>query len=218
MCAQEASIQLELDKVEFVPTARPPHREIEDDPGPEVRLEMCELAVAGDDRFEASRIELDREGPSYTVDTLREIREARPDDELFLILGGDQAERLATWHEPEALLELATVCAVERVGYSRNAIVIKLARLKGAQRLRFLDMPLIQVSSSSLRRRVSRGQSIRYLVLDDVARFISDKGLYEARRGDELMPAPAEKQTLDAAALRIGSPRSPPTGRLATSA
>ena len=78
------------------------------------------------------------------------------------------------------MLELATVCAVERVGYSRNAIVIKLARLKGAQRLRFLDMPLIQVSSSSLRRRVSRGQSIRYLVLDDVARFISDKGLYEA--------------------------------------
>jgi nicotinate-nucleotide adenylyltransferase len=180
VCAQEASIQLELDKVEFVPTARPPHREIEDDPGPELRLAMCELAVSGDDRFEASRIELDREGPSYTVDTLREIREARPDDELFLILGGDQAERLTTWHEPEAVLELATVCAVERVGYSRNAIVIKLARLKGAERLRFLEMPLIQVSSSSLRRRVSRGQSIRYLVLDDVARFISDKGLYEA--------------------------------------
>ena len=180
MCAQEASVQLELDRVEFVPTARPPHREIEDDPGPEVRLEMCELAVAGDDRFTASRIELDREGPSYTVDTLRSMRDSNPDDELFLILGGDQAERLSTWHEPEAVLELATVCAVERVGYSRNAIVIRLARLKGAQRLRFLEMPLIQVSSSSLRRRVARGRPIRYLVPDDVGRYIEDKGLYGA--------------------------------------
>jgi nicotinate-nucleotide adenylyltransferase len=180
VCAQEAAIQLELDRVDFVPTARPPHREIEDDPGPELRLEMCELAVAGDDRFTASRIELDREGPSYTVDTLRSMREADPDDELFLILGGDQAERLTSWHAPEEVLDLATVCAVERVGYSRNAIVIKLARLKGAQRLRFLEMPLIQVSSSSLRRRVARGRSIRYLVPDDVARYIEAKGLYGA--------------------------------------
>lgn len=180
MCAQEGSIQLELDRVEFVPTARPPHREIGDDPGPDVRLEMCELAIAGDDRFFTSRIELDREGPSYTVDTLRSLHDANPDDELFLLLGADQAERLPTWHEPEAVLELATVCAVERVGYSRNAIVIRLARLKGAQGLRFLEMPLIQVSSSSLRRRVSRGQPIRYLVPDDVARYIEEKGLYEA--------------------------------------
>ena len=180
MCAQEASIQLELDRVEFVPTARPPHREIDDDPGPEVRLEMCELAVAGDDRFSTSRIELDREGPSYTVDTLRALHEAQPDDELFLLLGADQAERLSTWHEPEAVLELATVGAVERVGYSRNAIVIKLARLKGAQGVRFLEMPMIQISSSSLRRRVSEGRSIRYLVQDEVARFIEDKGLYSA--------------------------------------
>jgi nicotinate-nucleotide adenylyltransferase len=180
VCAQEATIQLELDRVELVPTARPPHRSIEDDPGPEVRLEMCELVAAGDDRFTASRIELDREGPSYTVDTLRAAREANPDDELFLLLGADQAERLPTWHEPDAVLELATVCAVERVGYSRNAIVIKLARLKGAQNLRFLDMPLMQISSSSLRRRVSQGKPIRYLVPDDVARFIEEKGLYGA--------------------------------------
>jgi nicotinate-nucleotide adenylyltransferase len=180
VCAQEASIQLGLDRVEFVPTARPPHREIEDDPGPEVRLEMCELAIAGDDRFSASRIELDREGPSYTVDTLRALHEAHTDDELFLLLGADQAERLPTWHEPEAVLELATVCAVERMGHSRNAIVIRLARLKGAQGLRFLEMPMIQVSSSSLRRRVARGTSIRYLVPDEVARYIEDKGLYGA--------------------------------------
>jgi nicotinate-nucleotide adenylyltransferase len=180
ICAQEATVQLALDTVEFVPTPRPPHREIEQDPGAEVRLEMCELAVADDDRFSTSRIELDREGPSYTSDTLRQLHEARPEDELFLLLGGDQAERLPTWHEPDAVLALATVCAVERVGYSRNAIVIRLARLKGAEKLRFLEMPVIQVSSSSVRRRVSRGQPIRYLVPDPVASFIEDKGLYGA--------------------------------------
>jgi nicotinate-nucleotide adenylyltransferase len=180
VCAQEATIQLELDTVEFVPTARPPHRELESDPGAEVRLEMCELAVAGDDRFSVSRIELDREGPSYTVDTLRQLHEARADDELFLLLGGDQAERLPTWHEPEAVLELAAVHAFERVGYSRNAIAVRLGRLKGADRLGILEMPLMQVSSSSLRRRVARGLPIRYLVPDAVAQFVEEKGLYRA--------------------------------------
>ena len=178
VCAQEATAQLELDTVEFVPTARPPHRELQQDPGAEVRLEMCELAVAGDDRFSVSRIELDREGPSYTADTLRQLRDERDDDELFLLLGGDQAERLAGWHEPESVLELATVCAFERVGYSRSSIVVKLARLKGAERIRFLDMPLIQVSSSSIRRRVAKGRPIRYLVPDEVGRYIESKGLY----------------------------------------
>jgi nicotinate-nucleotide adenylyltransferase len=141
---------------------------------------MCELAVAGDERFSASRIELDREGPSYTVDTLRALHEQRPDAEFFLLLGADQAERLPTWHEPEKVLELATVGAFERVGHSRNAIVIRLGRLKGAQRLRFLEMPVIQVSSSSLRRRVARGIPIRYLVPDAVAQYIEEKGLYGA--------------------------------------
>ena len=180
MCAQEATVQLDLDRVEFVPSPHQPHREIENDPGPEVRLEMCELVAANDDRFIASRIELNRQGPSYTVDTLRALHEAHSDDELFLLLGADQAERLPTWHEPEEVLKLATVCAAERVGYSRNAIVIKLARLKGAQKLRFLEMPLIQISSSSLRRRVSEGRPIRYFVPDDIARFIEEKGLYGA--------------------------------------
>jgi nicotinate-nucleotide adenylyltransferase len=183
ICAQEATVQLELDTVEFVPTARPPHRELEQDPGPEARLEMSELAVGEDDRFTASRIELDREGPSYTADTLRQLHEQRPDDEIFLLLGADQAERLPRWHEPHVVLELATVCAVERVGYSRNAIVIKLARLKGAEKLRFLEMPVIQVSSSSVRRRVRRGQPIRYLVPDAVADYIGAHGLYRSGVG-----------------------------------
>jgi nicotinate-nucleotide adenylyltransferase len=181
VCAQEALVQLELDRVVFMPVGVAPHREIELDPGPEVRLEMAELAVADDERFEASRTELDREGPSYTADTLEQLREESPKDELFLILGGDQASALASWHEPERVLEQATVVVFERASWGRNAVGIKIGRLPGAERVRYLDMPSIQVSSSAIRRRVREGLPIRYLVPDKVAGYIETKELYTAQ-------------------------------------
>ena len=183
VCAQEALLQLELDRVVFVPVGEAPHREIEADPGAEARLEMVELALADDERFTTSRIELDREGPSYTVDTLEQLRKQSPDDELFLILGGDQAAALGSWHEPERVLELATVAVFERASWGRNAIVIKIGRLPGARDVRYLDMPLIQVSSSAIRRRVREGLPIRYLVPEKVAGFIEEKELYAAGAG-----------------------------------
>jgi nicotinate-nucleotide adenylyltransferase len=176
-CAQEAIVQLELDRVMFVPFGEAPHRQLDQDPGPEARVEMCERAISGDERFELSRVEVDREGPSYTVDTLRELGE---DDELFLILGGDQAANLSHWHEPEAVLALATVAAVERTGFSRNAIAVNAASLRGAQRIRFFEMPRIGISSSFVRRRASAGLPIRYYVPDQVADYISEHGLYGA--------------------------------------
>ena len=186
VCAQEALVQLDLERVLFVPTGHAPHRDLEADPGGEARLRMCEAAIEGDDRFAASRAELDREGPSYTVETLRAMHEESPGDELFLMLGGDQAAALPDWHEPEAVLDLATVAAVERVGYTRNAIGIKISGLKGAERVRYLDMPLMQVSSSSIRRRVAKGLPIRYLVPDRVVEYIESNGIYGASA-----PAPA---------------------------
>jgi nicotinate-nucleotide adenylyltransferase len=185
VCAQEAHIQLELDRVVFMPVGVAPHREIEQDPGPEARLEMAELAVADDDRFEVSRMEVDKDSPSYTSETLAALREESPDDELFLILGGDQAAALASWHEPEKVLELATVVVFERVSWGRNAIGIKIGRLPGARNVRYLDMPLLQVSSSSIRRRVREGLPIRYLVPDRVAEYISSNDLYGAGRAEE---------------------------------
>jgi nicotinate-nucleotide adenylyltransferase len=182
VCAQEALLQLELDKVVFMPFGEAPHRELEDDPGAEARLELVELAVGDDARFEVSRMEVDRSGPSYTSDTLRELHERAPEDELFLILGGDQAAALPRWHEPDVVLELATVAVVERSNWSRNAIVITLGRLPGADRIRYLDMPIIQVSSSTIRRRAAAGQPIRYLVPDAVATYIEGHGLYGATK------------------------------------
>jgi nicotinate-nucleotide adenylyltransferase len=178
VCAQEAMTQLELDRVVFMPVGEAPHREIPGDPGAEARLEMVELAVADDERFETSRLELDREGPSYTADTLEQLAKEAPDDELFLILGGDQAAALGAWHEPEKVLERATVAVFERVSWGRNAIGIKIGRLPGAERVRYLDMPLMQVSSSAIRRRVSEDLPIRYLVPDRVEEYIRENNLY----------------------------------------
>jgi nicotinate-nucleotide adenylyltransferase len=180
VCAQEALERFELDKVLLIPVGEAPHREIEQDPGAEARLEMCELAVADDERFEVSRVEVDREGSSYTVDTLRGLAESSPDDERFLILGGDQAATLASWRDPDEVLKLATVAVVERTGFSREAIAVEIASLGGARYVRFFDMPRIDVSSTMVRRRVAGGRPIRYLVPDRVAGYIAEQGLYGA--------------------------------------
>jgi nicotinate-nucleotide adenylyltransferase len=181
ICAQEALVRLQLDTVVWIPAGTPPHREVEDDPGAEARYEMCELAVSSDERFSLSRIEIDREGPSYTSDTLRTLRsEAAEDDELFLILGGDQAASLRSWHEPEEVLTLATIAVVERTGWPRPAIGVRLSGLRGAERLVFFDMPRVDVSSSMVRRRAREGKPIRYLVPDKVANYIGAQSLYAA--------------------------------------
>jgi nicotinate-nucleotide adenylyltransferase len=178
ICAQEALVGLELETVVFMPVGEAPHRPIEADPGAAVRAELCELAVSGDERFSVSRMEVEREGPSYTVDTLRHWRERSPDDELFWLMGGDQAAALPSWREPEEVLSLATVAVVERTGWHREEVAIRIARLKGAARIVFFDMPRIDVSSTMVRRRVARGKPIRYLVPDRVAGAIIERGLY----------------------------------------
>jgi nicotinate-nucleotide adenylyltransferase len=180
VAAQEAHTQLGLDVVFWIPVGDAPHRAIEEDPGVEARFEMVELAIAADERFRASRIEIDREGPSYTVDTLRELRARGPDDELFLILGGDQAAALPSWHEPAEVMSLATIAVFERATVSFNSIGITLARLPGHEKLRLLQMPRIDISSTMVRRRAAAGKPIRYLVPDKVANFIGAQGLYGA--------------------------------------
>jgi nicotinate-nucleotide adenylyltransferase len=179
--AQEAHAQLGLDRVVLMPARLPPHKRLRDDPGPEARLELCRAAVAGDGRFEVSRLELDREGPSYTVDTLRQIHAGSPGDELTFIVGGDVAVGLPEWREPEAVLALATIAVAEREGISRRRIAERVATLRGGDRLRFFDMPRLDISSSEIRRRVQEGRPIRYLVPDAVARIIAARGYYRSR-------------------------------------
>jgi nicotinate-nucleotide adenylyltransferase len=178
VCAQEAYVQLSLDRVLFVPVFEPPHKDVEAEPGVEHRIELCRRAVGDDPRLEVSRIEADTPGRSYTVDTLRKLHESSPEDDLTFIVGGDMAQALPTWQEPEAVLSLATLGVAEREGVRRADITERLAGLAGADRIRFFDMPRLDISSSMIRRRIALGRPIRYLVPDAVASYIADEGLY----------------------------------------
>lgn len=185
VCAQEAHARLGLDRVVLMPAGVPPHKQLPaGDPSAEERYELCRLAVAGDERLEVSRVELDRPGRSYTVDTLRLLRARDPQDELTFVVGGDMAHSLPGWREPEAVLQLATLAVAERRGAKREAVERELARLDGADRVTFFDMPRVDVSSSLVRERVATGQPIRYLVPDAVAEAIASRGHYRGVTGE----------------------------------
>lgn len=180
VCAQEAYEELGLDVMLLVPVGQAPHRELEGDPGGQVRAELCELSVAEDPRLRVSRIEVDRPGPSFMADTLALLGQEAPEDELVLVLGADQAAALGGWHEPERVLSLATVAVAARGGMEREAVVRTLESLAGGGEIAFFDMPRIDVSSSLVRERVAAGRSIRYLVADSVANRIRSERLYGA--------------------------------------
>jgi nicotinate-nucleotide adenylyltransferase len=184
LCASEAADQLGLDRVILMPVFSPPHKEVPEEPGPEVRLELCELAIAGDERLAVSRLEIDRGGPSFTVDTLRELHGRHPEHELIFIVGGDMAVSLPTWKDPRTVLELATLGVAERSGAPRRDITERLTAEYGddvSDRLTFFDMPRMDISSSEVRRRVAAGRTIRYLVPDLVADHIAEHGLYRRK-------------------------------------
>jgi nicotinate-nucleotide adenylyltransferase len=178
VCAAQAADQLGLDRVLLVPVHEPPHKGAERDPGVEARVELCRLAVTGDERLGVSRVDADVPGPSFTVATLRRLHEDHPEDDLTFIVGGDMALSLPAWREPEAILALAELGVAERVGTRRADIAERLEGLRGAERVRFFDMPRIDVSSSLIRRLVAGGRSIRYLVPGGVEAHIRQAGLY----------------------------------------
>jgi nicotinate-nucleotide adenylyltransferase len=178
VCAQEAYREFELDRVMLIPARIPPHKPVEHEPGPDHRLELCRLAVAGDERFAVSELELGREGPSYTVDTLQELTAQAPQTEFVLIVGGDIAAGLPQWRQPERVLELATLAIAKRRGTARSSVDAALDSISGGARARFFSMPRIGVSSTMVRRRVRAGQPIRYLVPDAVSDYIAEHRLY----------------------------------------
>jgi nicotinate-nucleotide adenylyltransferase len=181
VCAQEAWAQLELDRVLLVPVHSPPHKEMAVDPGVEHRVALCRAAVGDDERLAVTRTEADVPGPSFTVDTLRKLNEECPEDQLTFIVGGDMAHSLPEWREPEAIVKLADLGVAERQGVRRDQILERLRGIPGAlERVRFFDMPRIDVSSTLVRDRVAAGRPIRYLVPDAVAGYIARERLYGA--------------------------------------
>jgi nicotinate-nucleotide adenylyltransferase len=167
-----------------MPAAVPPHKEADGDPGAGARLEMCRLAAGHDPRFSVSSLEVERGGASYTADTLRELHEKAPGDDLTFIVGGDIARSLPAWREPAEVVRLARLGIAEREGALRADIVEALAEVPGApERVEFFDLPRVDVSSSLIRRRVADGRPIRFLVPDAVDDYIAARGLYRSAVG-----------------------------------
>ncbi len=178
VCAQEAYRELELDRVMLIPARIPPHKPVEHEPGPGHRLALCRLAVSDDERFAVSELELTRDGPSYTVDTLERLSTQAPNTELFLIVGGDIAVGLPQWHRAERVLELASLAIAKRRETARASVQRALDTIGGEPRAHFFSMPRVDISSTMIRRRVRAGQPIRYLVPDQVADHVERHRLY----------------------------------------
>ncbi len=176
MLAHEAAHQLELDRVLLIPAGVAPHRKIDPEPGADVRLEMVRLAGEGDDLLEASDVEVSRDEPSWTFRTLELLNEARPGDEITLLMGADVAESLGSWKNPERVLELADVGVAGRPGTILDEAESVLEGLGG--RYETIRMPGLGVSSTRVRRRIAAGRPVRYLVPEAVRGLISDRGLY----------------------------------------
>ena len=160
----------------LIPAGIAPHREIDPEPGPEVRLEMVRLAAAEDGLLDASDVEVARDEPSWTFRTLELLHDARPEDEITLLMGADVAESLGSWKHPERVLELAEVGVAGRPGSILDEAESVLEDLGG--RFEAIRMPGLGVSSTRVRRRVAAGRSIRYLVPDPVRELIAERGLY----------------------------------------
>ena len=175
----QALAQLALERVLLVPVHSPPHKGVEADPGVAHRVELCRRAVEREERIEVSLVEAEIPGPSYTVATLRRLHERCPGDDLTFLVGGDMALSLPAWREPEAILGLAELGVAEREGVRRADIAERLSGL-GADRIRFFEMPRLDISSSLIRRMVAAGRPVRHLVPDTVATYIEQAGLYRA--------------------------------------
>jgi nicotinate-nucleotide adenylyltransferase len=169
-CARD---RLRLDEVRFIPAGQPPHKRGARITPARHRVAMARLAVRGHPAFRVSTLEARRGGPSFTIETLREVAAAAPRDRLYLLMGADSLDEFGAWREPEAILRLATLAVAGRPGAH--------GRRRSARRVAWLDNAEIAVSSSLVRARVRAHRSIRYLVPDAVAAYIARHRLYRGR-------------------------------------
>lgn len=168
LIANEVLFTLKLDVIWFMPNQEPPHKKKSAFIKNEDRLRMIQLAIEGNERFKLQTIELERKGPSFTVDTMKMIKSQYKDDEFFFIIGADMIEYLPKWHHVDELVKLVQFVGVERPKYSH---VTKYPIV-------YVDVPGMEVSSSVIRERLKNGKTVRYLVPDSVIDYIKENHLY----------------------------------------
>lgn len=168
MIANEVFSELNLDEIWFMPNQEPPHKKKPESVNNEDRLHMLELATRGNSFFKIETIELQRSGPSFTVETMRILNNQYPNHKFYFIIGADMIEYLPKWHKIEELIEIVKFVGVERPKYN----------LETKYPIIYVDIPAFDVSSSMIRKRLKTGKTVRYLLPESVLRFIGEKHLY----------------------------------------
>jgi nicotinate-nucleotide adenylyltransferase len=176
--AQEALRQLSLTRLIFAPTRQPPHKPPIGITPIEHRLAMVRLAISAHPEFSISDVDVDRAGPTYTVDTMKLLHQQYPEDELYFIMGMDSLANILTWRSPDRLIQICRLAVFNRPGFSvdLNALETQLPGLE--KRIALLPAPSLDIAASDLQRRVRAGQSIAHLVPDAVGTYIVEHGLY----------------------------------------
>jgi nicotinate-nucleotide adenylyltransferase len=177
--AQDAALALGLDRILFVPAAQPPHKQMAAVSETAVRAKMLRLAIQDDPRFDLEPVELERTGPSYTVETLRALRDREPSTNWTLFMGADQYAEFETWREPAAIRRLARIAVLTRLGSGAGGVsgTVPVATPLGEGAVE-VQVTRIDISSTMIRDRVAAGRPIRYLVPPAVEAFIFEHGLY----------------------------------------
>jgi nicotinate-nucleotide adenylyltransferase len=172
--AEWAREHLRLDRVIFMPAGTPPHKRRRDLSSAAARVAMSRLAVRGNRSFTVSTLEVNRRGPSFTVDTLLTLKSRYPGARLYLLIGEDSLNDFRTWHRPREIMRHSTLAVALRPGARR--------RSRSIARVQWLENPGLAISSSGIRARVRAGQSVRYLLNDSVARYVARHRLYRESR------------------------------------
>lgn len=175
VAASEAAYRFQLDQVVFVPTGQPWQKAGRDVTAAEHRYLMTMVATASNPRFTVSRVDIDREGPTYTIDTLRDLRELFPDAELYFITGADSLASIMSWHDWEVMLEMANFVGVTRPGYELSKDMLPLGSQTGIE---LIEIPAMAISSTDCRKRAGEGEPVWYLVPDGVVQYIAKNNLY----------------------------------------
>lgn len=169
MMAEQVKDQLDLDKIFFMPTAQPPHSSVTKTTiASETRVHMLELATIDNPDFEIERFEVDQGGKNYTYDTMKALKELYPTVDFYFIVGGDMIADMPSWYRIDELVQMVQFVGVNRPGYS----------VETDYPIIMVDMPMTDISSSTIRKKVAQGCSIRYLVPEDVRNYIALEGLY----------------------------------------
>lgn len=174
-------VEMDLDKVVFIPTGRPPHKDDKNIIDGFHRKKMVELSIKDNPYFVLSDIELKKSGISYTIDTINELKDIYKEDTLYMIIGADSLLNFESWKDPSELLKKVNLIVADRLLRKDKDIIDEIRTLNSKYNIdiSYLDSPIIEISSTEVRDRIKEGKSIRYLVREDVNRYILENSLYK---------------------------------------